>query len=49
MPADTDVEVEEDPELGNGDLLSERLDELELDLDETESTSTDEMRERLGL
>lgn len=33
--------------LGNGDSLSERLEAL--DLDETDTCSTEELRERLGL
>lgn len=36
-----------DPELGNGDRVSERLEEL--DLDEAETCSTEELRERLDL
>ena len=39
------VEHEEEAELGNGDTLEERLEELNLEEDET--CSTEEMRERL--
>jgi hypothetical protein len=36
--------------LANGDTLAERVDDLDLDdLDEDDTCSTDEMRERLGL
>jgi hypothetical protein len=41
------VEHEEEAELGNGDTLEERLEEI--DLDEDETCSTDEMRDRLDL
>jgi len=40
-------EQDEDPELGNGDTVSERLEAL--DLDEDDTCSTDELRERLDL
>lgn len=36
-----------DPELGNGDTLSERIEKLDLDDDET--CSAEELRERLDL
>jgi len=36
-----------EPELGNGDTLSERLEEINLEEDET--VSTDELREELDL
>lgn len=36
-----------DPELGNGDTLSERIEKL--DLDEGETCSPEELRERLDL
>lgn len=38
---------EEDAELGNGDSLTERLENLDIETDET--CSTEEMRERLDL
>ena len=41
------VEHEEEAELGNGDTLEERLEELNLEEDET--CSTEEMRELLDL
>ncbi|QLG30045.1 hypothetical protein HUG10_20805 (plasmid) [Halorarum halophilum] len=47
MAADHDVELNEDPELGNGDRLSDRLDDL--DLESADSSSTDEMRDLLDL
>ena len=40
-------EQDDDPELGNGDTVSERL--KALDLDEADTCSTDELRERLDL
>ena len=44
----TGQDVEDDEiVLGNGDTLSERLETV--DLDEDETSSTDEMRERLDL
>lgn len=43
----TESEEEREEVLGNGDTLAERLEEI--DLDEDETCSTDEMRERLGL
>jgi len=45
MAADQHVEREDDLELGNGDTLSERLDKIVLD--EDDSASIEEMRERL--
>jgi len=42
-----DNEHEGEGELGNGDTLAERLDAVDLDDDET--CSTDELRERLDL
>jgi hypothetical protein len=42
-----DNEREAETELGNGDALAERLEVL--DLDEDETCSTDELRERLDL
>lgn len=41
------VEHEEEAELGNGDTIEERLEAVGLDEDET--CSTDEMRERFDL
>lgn len=41
------TEDEEEVELGDGETLEERLENV--DLDEDETCSTDEMRERLGL
>jgi hypothetical protein len=38
---------DDDPELGNGNTVSERLEAL--DLDEAETCSTEELRERLDL
>lgn len=38
-----------DAPLGNGDTLEERLDELDLNLDDMDTCTTDEMREKLGL
>jgi hypothetical protein len=44
----TEQDVEDDEIiLGNGDTLAERLENV--DLDEDETSSTDEMRERLDL
>jgi hypothetical protein len=42
-----DNEREAEAELGNGDTLAERLEAL--DLDEDQTCSTDELRERLDL
>ena len=42
-----DNEPESEVELGNGDTLAEHLEAL--DLDEDETCSTDELRERLDL
>ena len=39
-------DIDHDERLGNGDTLSERIDAVDVDDDET--CSTDEMRERLG-
>jgi len=49
MATERDVEDPEDDEivLGNGETLSERLERV--DIDEDETSSTDEMRERLDL
>lgn len=48
-----DAEPEEDPDevlLGNGDTLSERVDQIDLDaLDEEDTCTTDELRDRLDL
>ncbi|ATW88294.1 hypothetical protein halTADL_1531 [Halohasta litchfieldiae] len=41
------VEHTEEGELANGDTIQDRLEKL--DLEEDETCSTDEMRERLGL
>ncbi|MFC7042466.1 hypothetical protein [Halonotius sp. GCM10025705] len=38
---------DDDPELGNGDRVSERLEEL--DLEEADTCSTEELRKRLDL
>ena len=38
---------QDDPELGNGDTVSERLETL--DVDEDDTCSTEELRERLDL
>jgi len=38
---------DDDPELGNNDTVSERLEAL--DLEEVDTCSTDELRERLDL
>jgi len=46
MATERDVEDDEIV-LGNGETLSERLETV--DIDEDETSSTDEMRERLGL
>ena len=40
-------EQDEEPELGNGDSLSERLEAI--DMDEVDTCSTEELRERLDL
>ncbi|MEZ3144014.1 hypothetical protein [Halobaculum sp. MBLA0143] len=48
-----DAEPEEGPDevlLGNGDTLSERVDQIDLDaLDEEDTCTTDELRDRLDL
>lgn len=46
MATDSERDVE-DPELADGDSLSERLDEIEFD--EEQANSVAEMREKLGL
>lgn len=48
MAAEHDIDREEDePVLANGDTLSERVEAV--DLEEDDTCSTDEMRERLDL
>ena len=46
-PMSSFEEQDDDPELGNGDTVSERLEAL--DLDEDDTCSTEELRERLDL
>jgi len=45
MAVEEDIDREE--RLANGDTLAERLEKV--DVEESETCSTDEMRERLGL
>jgi hypothetical protein len=47
MAIENEGDSDSEPELGNGDTLSERLEED--DLDEDETVSTDELREELDL
>jgi hypothetical protein len=47
MAVESDGDTEREPELGDGDTLEERLEDV--DVEEDETCSTDEMRERLGL
>jgi len=47
MAIENEGDSESDPELANGDTLSERLEDV--DLDEDETVSTDELREELDL
>ncbi|ACV47820.1 MULTISPECIES: hypothetical protein [Halomicrobium] len=42
-----DEDKKHEPELGNGDSLSERLDSI--DLDEDDTCSTDDLRDKLDL
>lgn len=49
MPAES-VDDFEEIGLANGDTLAERVEEIDLeDVDEDDTCSTDEMRDRLGL
>lgn len=47
MATKNEDDSESEPELGNGDTLSERLEDV--DLAEDETVSTDELREQLDL
>jgi hypothetical protein len=47
MAVEHEEDSDDEPELANGDTLAERL--AQLDLEEDDICSTDEMRERLGL
>lgn len=47
MSTEYDVDGDLDEELGNGDTVAERVENINLDSEET--CSTDEMREMLGL
>jgi len=46
-PMSSFEEQDDDPELGNGDTVSERLEKL--DLEDADTCSTEELRERLDL
>jgi len=47
MAAERETDHDDDPELGNGDRLRERLENI--DIESADTCSTDEMRELLGL
>lgn len=47
MTAGHDVDLSEDPALGNGDSLSERVENVDVESEET--CDTDEMRDLLDL
>ncbi|WP_162224246.1 hypothetical protein [Halorussus salinus] len=47
MATEQDVDSSEDPTLGNGDDLSERVEKIDVESEET--CDTDEMRELLDL
>jgi hypothetical protein len=47
MAVDHDIDLADDPVLGNGDRLSERVEKVDVESEET--CDTDEMRELLGI
>lgn len=47
MATEQDVDLSEDSTLGNGDTLSERMEKVDIESEET--CDTDEMRDLLGL